>query len=1042
MAFQPLSGLFAERYEIARELGHGATAVVYLAHDTKHDREIALKVLSQDLAHALGPQRFLREIHLTSRLHHPHILPIFDSGEWNGLLYYVLPFVRGESLREKIDREKQLTMEDCVRIACEVADALAHAHAQGVVHRDVKPENIMLSDGHALLADFGIARTLDVHTGERLTSSGLIVGTSAYMSPEQAAGEESIDARSDIYSLACVLYEMIAGVQAFTGPTTQSVIAQRFKHTPMPVSNYRPAVPEHIERALEKALTIAPADRYSNIKDLADDLSDTPPEIRDRRRAPLRRAFHGRQRMFGFAAIAVVALSAAFVAVNPPGNWRSPFAKSAKVDSLTFMIAPAPQVPGAAVTAADLAAADSLVQAFGKFRGLTIVAPEVVQEFFATEAKPKNQDLFALAREKGAARVVRMSAAGEARLYDAASGQPLNTVTTPKGWPGDRYAYFAIKLLSGRDWPATVAAAEGFTNSAIAWSAYGQGHALLARGEFSGARTQFQNALAADPDFAPAQLWTAQLAAWSTPDSGGYWKELATKAAHHSPMLTGRDSALAFALSAMASGGFPEACHAYTTVVKRNQLDFAGWLGLGECNELDSVAVADSRNPSGYYFRSGSETAAQAYLKAAEIIPAIYDLIGFRRMESLLPISSGKVRGGFVGSRDGLTVMGYPALSNDTLAFFPIPLSRFAALPASATATRSAALKRNRLLLLAFSSDWSRRYPNDPDALDATARMLEINGNLADLGNAAPSAMSAIRQASKAATDPDQLLRLAAAEVRIRVKLSDFSGAERLADSLLSRAPPTSEAMTMTRLAALTGRAAAMAHWAALAHIPSAAGSMPEVPPQLTEPSAQFFSRSALGICGAKTDSIGAQLDQLLQSYAREEDRTPLRKLLEARSLAFQAPCTGGGSALRAGESSDRLLRIQQYFAKHQYPEVRAILDTVQRVRKDMLPGEVSFDYTYQEAWLRNAMGDAAGAASALDLSLNALPSLSISAIDEAAASAALGRAFILRTDLAAKMNDQATKHRWAAALTALWAHADPELQSEVRRMRALAASK
>src|SRR5438132_3739010 len=242
-----LTGLFAERYLIERELGHGASSVVYLAHDTKHDREIALKVLSKDLAHALGPARFLQEIHLTSRLHHPHILPIYDSGDSNGLLYYVLPFVRGESLRDRMDREKQLPIEECVRITCELADALAHAHAAGVIHRDVKPENVMLADGHALLADFGIARALDVHTGERLTSSGLIVGTSAYMSPEQASGEEKIDARSDIYSLGCVLYEMIAGMQPFIGASTQAVIAQRFTHAPRPVSTYRPAVPEYIE---------------------------------------------------------------------------------------------------------------------------------------------------------------------------------------------------------------------------------------------------------------------------------------------------------------------------------------------------------------------------------------------------------------------------------------------------------------------------------------------------------------------------------------------------------------------------------------------------------------------------------------------------------------------------------------------------------------------------------------------------------------------------------------------------------------------------
>src|SRR6266540_1409397 len=307
MAQQRLSGLFAERYLIERELGHGASAVVYLAKDIKQDRDIALKVLSKDLAHALGPQRFEREIHVTSRLQHPHILPIFDSGESNGLLYYVMPLVSGESLRDKIDREKQLPMDEAARITCEIAEALSHAHAAGVIHRDVKPENVMLSDGHALLADFGIARALDLHTGERLTSSGLIVGTSAYMSPEQASGEERIDARSDIYGLGCVLYEMLAGVQPFTGPTTQSVIAQRFTHAPRPITTYRPAVTPRLEGVIQIALAVSPADRYQRVQDFAAALPDSPASFQERRGSQWRRTLYGKRKAFA-AATAILAI--------------------------------------------------------------------------------------------------------------------------------------------------------------------------------------------------------------------------------------------------------------------------------------------------------------------------------------------------------------------------------------------------------------------------------------------------------------------------------------------------------------------------------------------------------------------------------------------------------------------------------------------------------------------------------------------------------------------------------------------------------------
>ena len=201
----------ADRYRIDRELGAGGMATVYLAHDLKHDREVAIKVVHQELAAALGGERFLAEIKTTARLQHPHILPLLESGEAGGLLYYVMPFVAGESLRDRLNREKQLPIEDAVRIAREVADALGYAHGHGIVHRDIKPENILLQGNHAAVADFGIALAVQSAGGTRLTQTGLSLGTPNYMSPEQAMGDKTIDARSDIYALGAVTYEMLTG---------------------------------------------------------------------------------------------------------------------------------------------------------------------------------------------------------------------------------------------------------------------------------------------------------------------------------------------------------------------------------------------------------------------------------------------------------------------------------------------------------------------------------------------------------------------------------------------------------------------------------------------------------------------------------------------------------------------------------------------------------------------------------------------------------------------------------------------------------------
>src|SRR5262249_51557701 len=245
-------------------------ATVYLARDLKHDRLIALKILRPELAATLGPERFQREIRFAARLQHPHILSVYDSGESAGQLWFTMPFVEGESLRDRLRREPQLPLDDALRVAREAAEALGYAHEHGVIHRDVKPENIMLTrDGNTLVADFGIARAVGGDGAEQLTGTGMSIGTPAYMSPEQAAGSSQLDGRSDIYSLGCVLYEMLAGAAPFTGTTPQSVIAKRFVEPPPRVSTLRNTVPAAVEAAVAKALGREPRDRFATATEFA-----------------------------------------------------------------------------------------------------------------------------------------------------------------------------------------------------------------------------------------------------------------------------------------------------------------------------------------------------------------------------------------------------------------------------------------------------------------------------------------------------------------------------------------------------------------------------------------------------------------------------------------------------------------------------------------------------------------------------------------------------------------------------------------------------
>jgi len=270
---QRLESALATRYIVERELGSGGMATVYLAEDQRHQRQVALKVLRPELSALLGSERFLKEIQVTANLQHPHLLPLFDSGGVDGLLFYVMPYVAGESLRQKLNREKQLGVDEAVRITTQVASALDYAHRQSVIHRDIKPENVLLHEGQALVADFGIALALRQAGGNRLTETGLSLGTPQYMSPEQATGDRALDARSDIYSLACVLYEMLAGEPPHTGPTVQAVIAKVVTDRPRPVTELRGTVPAHVAAALDVALAKLPADRFASARAFSEALN-------------------------------------------------------------------------------------------------------------------------------------------------------------------------------------------------------------------------------------------------------------------------------------------------------------------------------------------------------------------------------------------------------------------------------------------------------------------------------------------------------------------------------------------------------------------------------------------------------------------------------------------------------------------------------------------------------------------------------------------------------------------------------------------------
>jgi len=519
---QRLTAALADRYRIEREIGRGGMATVFLARDLKHTRRVAIKVLDPEVAAAIGPERFLREIETTASLTHPHILPLHDSGRIDGLLFYVMPYVEGESLRERLKREKQLTLDDAMRIAREVAEALNCAHDHGVVHRDIKPENILFEEGHAVVADFGIARAIAGAGGDSLTATGIAVGTPSYMSPEQTTADHHIDGRTDQYALGCVLYEMLAGQPPFTGPTAESLAYQHLSVTPRPVTELRPAVPENVTAALQRALAKTPADRYDSVARFAEALSQHV------RPAPKPRV------ATWLAAVAVVLV--AYVAIAAQKHWP-PFPRYQPNPTHKDWILVA-EFDGPANDSTLAAAARSLVSAaLDESEILATIPHELIQQALKQAGKPAGTHVSGqLARELAYRRSVRAVLEGEiARIGTGYSivlrvveAESLKTVVTVHGSAKDEKDLIPVLgKMAGklrRDLgekhdaiAATRPLAEVATPSFEAYRAYVK--ALQSSDEES-AIALSKEALRLDPDFAMA--WrTIAVAHWNMgrPDS-------------------------------------------------------------------------------------------------------------------------------------------------------------------------------------------------------------------------------------------------------------------------------------------------------------------------------------------------------------------------------------------------------------------------------------------------------------------------------------------------------------------------------------------
>jgi eukaryotic-like serine/threonine-protein kinase len=517
-----LQAALADRYRVERELGRGGMAMVYLAHDLRHDRPVALKVLRPELAASLGPERFLLEIRIAARLQHPHILPVHDSGEAAGRLWYTMPYVEGESLRQRMAREGPLSLDQAVRIATQVLSALGYAHAHGVIHRDIKPENILLEGDEAVVADFGVARAITAAGQDRLTETGLALGTPAYMSPEQATATRELDGRSDLYALGCVLYEMLAGQPPFVGATAQQLLARHAMDTVPPLRTVRATVPEGVERSVMRALAKVPADRFPTAADFAQALA-TPLETRETAVTSSTPAPPARLQMVALAAggLGLVALALAAYLL-----WPHP---KAALDPNLVAVVPF-RVRGAAPALGYLREGmiDLVAARLTGEGGARAADPSSVMTAWRRAAGSEAEDLperavVGLAQRLGAGQLLLGGVVGtpdhvalNASLLPVPGGSPRADAKVEGA--ADSLPQLVDRLIAQLITEGTGAShgLDGFVNTPLpALRLYLEGRAAERRGEYADAVVRFRRALDLDSTFALAGMGLASAAGWT-----------------------------------------------------------------------------------------------------------------------------------------------------------------------------------------------------------------------------------------------------------------------------------------------------------------------------------------------------------------------------------------------------------------------------------------------------------------------------------------------------------------------------------------------
>ncbi len=986
----------AQRYDVLEEIGRGGHAVVYRAHDRLLLRDVAIKLLNRGTDSELAQARFTQEVRVTASLEHAHILHVHDTGRHEGQPYLVMELAPDGTLASRLAREGQLPVDDALQIARDISLALSYAHRKGILHRDIKPANILLGRGGALLADFGVALVTSNPVDERMTYTGVAVGTVQYMSPEQLCAERDIDARSDQYSLACVLYEMLAGVRPHIAASTESLRLQRIAGRHLSVREHRPSVPEAIDVALQRALSPMPADRFRDIDAFRAALtpqetsnavipgrsalrsmsSESPSVVGTSDTTAAAVSIEQSSRVRRFAPVVMVLL---LVAAGVAYAWRGGDVAGDGASGL-LTVAVAPISATADSTAWPARVQRALQSELGAWPAVRVTERVRADDTAALRMTPSvavlgdSLRILLEVQRAGGAAVERVSALVAVRDLEN---------------PGSVIAPLVREALAG----ASESDAPGMhglpERSLLALRAHARGHAMLRAGHLDSAETLFRASVQAVPRFGHAAYWAAQVVFWRTPTELATWSAL-NESAMRSGALHGADSMFAQALAHMADQAYPEACRVYRDITSRDAESWVAWYGQGDCVRFDSMVV---RTPTGLVFRSSSWQGLQAYRRWSATVPtsALHAALFAPVMRATYAFSS-QSRPGIGDDSTRTAYYAMPSLIADTLAFFPVLADEFwRGAAGSVPTTWQPAMSLGRSIALDMTQRWTARSPESADAWFHRAKALELAGR--NSRREAVSADVALDSADSRSPSAPMRVAIHIARVRVALRRGEFDAATQLARAAIADTTNVSPQAALAPLAALIGDLDATRRFSRLGRSVDAT-----LPSALADSLFEFRLRAELGLCSgldARKDAIHALLAQSVpvprQAAVRNE------RLLAVYRNAV--PCLGP----TALDGFAPLIPTDSAYARLAAGDLlgaRRILQAARAGRSGATSASVTWDHLYAESWALANAGDSATARAQLQGAIDDIASMSMYTLDFTAQAAGLRRGLALLDSL------------------------------------------